>query len=280
MAIPGKYNKLRITKIVDFGVYLDGGEYGEILLPMKWVPDSSTPDDELDVFLYFDSSDRIIATTQKPLAIRDEFAYLTVKAVNPVGAFLDWGLDKDLLLPYREQKYKVEEGAKVIVFVYADDKNRIAASTLIEKYIDTDTSALERGQEVDLLIYAATDLGFKAIIDNKYEGVIYANQVFQPIRKGQKIKGYINAIRDDGKVDISLYKTGYITKINDLCENVIDVLKQNNGFVPLTEKNTPEEIYLTFSISKKNFKQALGRLYKSRKIIIENSGIRLLEKKV
>lgn len=277
MAIPGKYNKLKITKIVDFGVYLDGGEYGEILLPMKWVPESSTPNDELDVFLYFDSSDRIIATTQQPLAVKDEFAYLTVKAVNPVGAFLDWGLDKDLLLPYREQKYKVEEGAKVIVYVYADDKNRIAASTMIEKYLDTDTSKLKKGQEVDLLIYAATDLGFKAIIDNHYEGVIYANQVFQLISRGQKVKGYINSVREDGKVDLSLYKTGYVEKIDELCNNLLESLKRNNGFLSITEKNSPEEIYLALGMSKKNFKQAVGKLYKLRKIIIDDSGIRLSE---
>lgn len=277
MAIPGKYNKLKITKILDFGVYLDGGELGEILLPMKWVPESSTPHDELMVFLYFDSSDRIIATTQKPFAIAEEFAYLTVKAVNQVGAFLDWGLDKDLLLPYREQKYKVEAGQQVIVYIYTDDKGRIAASTNIEKFIDKQTSELETGQEVDLFIYAATELGFKAIVNNRWEGVIFANQVFQTLKKGQRIQGYIKNIRDDGKIDLSIYKMGYPEKITDLYEIVLTELRKNNGYLSITDKHSPEEIYRRIGMSKKNFKQAIGRLFKERRIMIEESGIRLIE---
>lgn len=277
MAIPGAYNTLGISKIVDFGVYLDGGESGEILLPMKWVPDNSKPDDLLTVFVYFDSMDRLIATTQKPFAIVGDFAYLQVKAVNPVGAFLDWGLEKDLLVPYREQLHKLVEGNWYVVYVYSDDTGRIAASTQLEKYIDSDTGELKVDQEVDLLLYAASDLGFKAIINNRYEGIIYANEVFQNLKHGQKMTGYIKNIREDGKIDLSIYKTGYKNKIDDLSLKILTELKNNNSFLPLNDKSSPEEIYLSLGISKKNFKQSVGRLYKLKMITIEDEGIRLVE---
>lgn len=272
--IAGNYYKLPISKILDFGVYLDGGESGDILLPMKWVPKGSKPDDELEVFVYYDSSDRIIATTMKPFATLGEFAYLQVKAVNDVGAFLDWGLEKDLLLPYREQKFGIEQGTWVIVYIFADDKGRIAASTNIEKFIDDDTSELQEGQEVDLLLYSATDLGFKVIINNRYEGIIYANEVFQKINKGQKIKGYVKTIRPDRKVDLSLYKTGYLNKIDNLSDKILMELENNNGFLPLNDKSRPEEIYLALGMSKKNFKQSVGKLLKLRLIELDPSGIK------
>jgi uncharacterized protein len=278
MAVPGKFNKLHITKIVEFGVYLHGDDLGEILLPMKWVPDNCKPDDEVEVFVYYDSSDRLIATTMKPYAVVGDFAFLKVNAVNNVGAFLDWGLEKDLLLPYREQKYKVEEDNWYVVYVFSDDKGRIAASTVLEKYIDTDTGELTIGQEVDLLLYAASDLGFKAIINNRYEGVIYANEVFQQLKRGQKLRGYIKYVREDGKVDLTLYKSGYIDKIDELSEKVLNELATAGGFLPLNDKSTPEEIYLTLGMSKKNFKQSIGKLFKLRSITIDDSGIRLVDK--
>lgn len=279
MAVPGKFNRLHITKIVEFGVYLHGDDLGEILLPMKWVPDKCKPDDEVDVFIYFDSSDRLIATTMKPYAVVGDFAYLQVNAVNDVGAFIDWGLEKDLLLPYREQKFKVEKDNWYVVHVYSDDKGRIAASTVLEKYIDTDTSELTIGQEVDLLLYAASDLGFKAIINNRYEGVIYANEVFQQLKRGQKLKGYIKFVRDDGKVDLTLYKSGYLDKIDELSEKVLAELAKAEGFLPLNDKSSPEEIYLALGMSKKNFKQSIGKLFKLRAITIDDSGIRLINDK-
>lgn len=273
MATPGKYNTLSITKIVEFGVYLDGGELGEILLPMKWVPDNCKPHDELEVFIYFDSSDRLIATTLKPLAIVGEFAYLKVSAVNQVGAFLDWGLDKDLLLPYREQKYRVDAGKSYVVYVFSDEKGRIAASTQLQRFIDTNTSELTEGEEVDLLLYAATELGFKAIINNRFEGMIYANEVFQTLTEGEKLKGYIKQIREDYKVDLSLYKSGYINKIDDHSSKILTELEQNQSFLPLNDKSSPEDIYLALGMSKKNFKQAIGKLYKQKLITIADDGI-------
>jgi predicted RNA-binding protein (virulence factor B family) len=273
MAIPGKYNTLQITKIVDFGVYLDGGELGEILLPMKWVPDNCKPNDELEVFIYFDSSDRLIATTFKPHAVVGEFAYLKVNAVNQVGAFLDWGLDKELLLPYREQKYRVEANKHYVVYIFSDDRGRIAASTQLQRFIDNDTSTLNVGEEVGLLLYAATDLGFKAIINNRFEGMIYANEVFQNLSEGEKLVGYIKQIRDDHKVDLSLYKSGYINKIDDHSEKILLELERNHGFLPLNDKSSPEEIYVSLGMSKKNFKQAIGNLFKLKQINIGDSGI-------
>jgi len=273
MATPGKYNTLSITKIVEFGVYLDGGDLGEILLPMKWVPDNCKPHDELDVFIYFDSSDRLIATTLKPLAIVGEFAYLKVSAVNQVGAFLDWGLDKDLLLPYREQKYRVEANKYYVVYVFSDEMGRIAASTQLQRFIDTNTSEFTIGQEVDLLLYAATDLGFKAIVNNQFEGMIYANEVFQTLKEGEKLKGYIKQIREDHKLDLSLYKSGYINKIDDHSAMIISELERNQGFLPLNDKSSPEDIYIALGMSKKNFKQTIGKLYKLKLITIQADGI-------
>jgi uncharacterized protein len=273
MVTPGKYNTLNISKIVDFGVYLDGGEFGEILLPMKWVPEDTKPTDRIEVFVYFDSSDRVIATTMKPYAVVGDFAMLKVKAVNDVGAFLDWGLEKDLLLPYREQTHTVQKDMTYPVYVYADDKGRIAASMHLEKFIDKNSSALIEGDEVELLLYAATDLGFKAIVNNRYEGIVYANEVFQQLSKGYKSVGYIKKVREDGKIDLSLYKTGYQNKITDLAEKIITALKNNNGFLPLGDKSSPEEIYSSLGISKKNFKQSIGNLYKAGVVRIESEGI-------
>lgn len=275
MVTPGKYNILNITKIVDFGVYLDGGEHGEILLPMKWVPENTKPSDSIEVFVYFDSTDRIIATTMKPYAVVGDFASLKVKAVNDVGAFLDWGLEKDLLLPYREQTHTVQKDQTYPVYVYSDDKGRIAASMHLEKFIDKQPVSLKEGDEVDLLLYAATDLGFKAIIDNRYEGIVYANEVFQQLSKGQRIKGFIKKIREDGKIDLSLYKSGYRNKINDHTEMVIQVLRNNNGFLPLNDKSSPEEIYSLLGMSKRNFKQSVGSLYKEGAVEIKSDGIYL-----
>lgn len=279
MAIPGKYNTLPITKIVDFGVYLDGGELGEILLPMKWVPDNCKPNDELEVFIYFDSSDRLIATTLKPHTVVGEFAYLKVNAVNQVGAFLDWGLDKELLLPYREQKFHVEANRSYVVYVFSDDRGRIAASTQLQRFIDNDTIELTVGEEVDLLLYAATELGFKAIINNRYEGMIYANEVFQNLSEGEKLTGYVKQIRDDQKVDLSLYKSGYFNKIDDYSERILSELNKNQGFLTLNDKSSPEEIYVTLGMSKKNFKQAIGKLYKLKQITIGDSGIHMVPDK-
>lgn len=276
MAEIGKYNTLKVVKEVDFGVYLDGNEHGEILLPNRYVPENINEGDSLEVFIYLDSEDRIIATTEEPLATVDEFAYLEVKAVTSLGAFLDWGLPKDLLVPFREQKTKMEEGKKYIVYIYFDiESKRIAASAKLDKFVDNLPVEYEEEQKVELLIVNKTDLGFNAIIEDAHYGVLYANEIFTNLTTGQRIFGYIKKIREDEKIDLSLYKPGY-QQIDDTSEIILDYLKNNNGKLLLTDKSTPEEISNTFGISKKNFKKAIGNLYKRKLINISDDGISLV----
>lgn len=276
MAIPGKYNTLSIIKIVDYGVYLDGGESGEILLPMKWVPEGCKPDDEIEVFLYFDSEDRLIATTMKPLAQVGEFALLKVKAVNEVGAFLDWGLEKDLLVPYREQYAKMIEDHSYLVYIYADPQGgRIAASARLERFLSSEPPDYQPMQEVELLLWRTTDIGYMAIINNKHEGLLYASEVYEELERGQRIKGFVTKVREDGKIDLSLQKPGY-EKIDKMAERIMELLRENKGYLDLNDKSPAEEIYLICGMSKKNFKKSIGALYKQRLISIEASGIRML----
>lgn len=278
MAIPGKYNTLNIVKILDFGVYLDGGDMGEILLPMKWVPEGSRPDDSIEVFIYFDSSDRPIATTMKPFAQVGEFAFLKVKAVNEVGAFLDWGLDKDLLVPFREQKVNMVEGKDYVVYIYSDDQsNRIAASAKVENFLSKEPVSFQPGDEVDLMLWRTSEIGYLAIINNTHEGLIYASEVFTDLERGEKMKGYISKVREDGKIDLTLQKPGY-EKIDEFSEGIVALLRKNNGFLGLTDKSPAEEIYMICGMSKKNFKKSIGALYKKRLIQLEEAGIRLTEK--
>lgn len=275
MAEIGKLNTLRVVKEVDFGMYLDGGEHGEILLPKRYVPENAKPEDLLDVFIYLDSEDRIIATTETPYIKIGEFACLKVVAVTPMGAFLDWGLMKDLFVPFREQKLKMEEGRWYIVTVYLDpETKRLVASAKIEKFLDNLPPDYEAGQEVDLLIAGETDLGFNAIINNKHLGVLYKNEIFQPLRKGERLKGYIKKIREDEKIDLLLQKAGY-AKVDDISMRIVEVLKKNNGFLPVTDKSDPDTIYELFGVSKKTYKKAIGSLFKFRIIEIEDKGIRL-----
>lgn len=276
MATPGRFNTLRISKILDFGVYLDGEQLGEILLPMKWVPDHCRPDDPIDVFIYFDSEDRLIATTQKPYAQAGEFVLLKAKAVNETGAFMDWGLDKDLLVPYREQKAKMVEGRSYLIYVYPDPKSgRLAGSARLERFLDKDTSVLQPGEAADLIIWLKTDLGYKAIINHRYEGLLYENEIFTPLKAGQKMKGYIRKIREDGKADLSLQKPGF-EKIDALSERLIELLKQSHGHLGLNDKSSTDEIYLMLGVSKKTFKKAIGGLYKKRMIRLDDDGIYLV----
>ena len=272
----GKINHLYVVKDVDFGIYLDGGDLGEILMPKRYVPEGTQPEDTIDAFIYLDSEDRLVATTEKPLAMVEEFALLEVVAVTPVGAFLNWGLPKDLFVPFREQRQPMEEGRKYLVYVYVDtNTKRIAASSKIENYLDNIPVDYDVDEEVDLIIVNETDLGYNAIIDNCHLGIIYKNEVFQPLNPGDKIQGYIKKIRTDGKIDLRLEKIGY-EKISSFVDRIIAELQKNKGFLPLTDKSSPEEIYKAFRISKKNFKAAIGALYKKRFIAIEDNGIRLL----
>lgn len=278
MVIPGKFNTLSISRIVDFGVYLDGGDAGEILLPMKWVPEGCRPDDQLEVFIYFDSEDRLIATTMKPYVQLGEFAYLQAKAVNNVGAFMDWGLEKDLLVPYREQKVKMEEGRRYVVYVFADPKTgRLAGSSKLENFFSNEPPDYKPLEEVDLLLWRTSEIGYMAIVNNKHEGMLYAGEVFEELERGQRTKGYIIKVRDDGKIDLALQKPGY-EKIDELSQRILNLLKENEGYLPLNDKSPAEEIYDACGMSKKNFKKSIGSLYKQRIIILTEHGIKLTGK--
>lgn len=271
----GKYNTLTVVKVVDFGVYLDGGEWGEILMPKEYVPANCFPDDEVNVFVYFDSEDRIVATTEVPAIQVGEFAYLRVVAVSQVGAFLDWGLRKDLLVPFREQRDPMVEGKYYLVYAYEDKaSHRIAASTKIDKYLDQIFPEYEPKQEVNLLIARKTDLGYAVIINNEHWGLVYDNEIFQPLKIGQRTKGYIKAIREDEKLDVSLQAPGY-AKIEGLAGIVLEKLKDYNGVLDLSDKSEPEEIYRVFGCSKKNYKKALGTLLKQGFIEISDKEVRL-----
>lgn len=271
----GKYNTLTVVKVVDFGVYLDGGEWGEILMPKEYVPANCFPDDEVNVFVYFDSEDRIVATTEVPAVQVGEFAYLKVVAVSQVGAFLDWGLRKDLLVPFREQRDPMVEGKYYLVYAYEDKaSHRIAASTKIDKYLDQIFPEYEPKQEVNLLIARKTDLGYAVIINNEHWGLVYDNEIFQPLKIGQRTKGYIKAIREDEKLDVSLQAPGY-AKIEGLAGIVLEKLKDYNGVLDLSDKSEPEEIYRVFGCSKKNYKKALGTLLKQGFIEISDKEVRL-----
>lgn len=273
----GNYNKLRVVKEVDFGVYLDGGDAGEILMPLKYVPEGTKPDDEVEVFIYSDSEDRLIATRETPLAKVGEFACLKVKSVNKYGAFLDWGLLKDLLVPFREQKSDMIEGYSYVVYIYLDEQtNRPAASAKVEKYFIDKIPEYEVNQEVKILIQAATEIGYKAIVENKYSGLLYKNEVYRNIEKGDKTKAYIKKIREDGKIDLSLQKSGY-QHIDETSLNILETLKDKRGFIAASDKSTPEMINAIFGISKKAFKKAIGALYKQRLITITDEGIKLIE---
>jgi predicted RNA-binding protein (virulence factor B family) len=273
----GKTNELRIVKHVDFGIYLDGGEeHGEILMPKRYVPDGAAVDNTIEVFIYRDSEDRLIATNETPLAQVDEFRFLTVKSINRFGAFLDWGLPKDLLVPFREQKSKMQEGRSYLVHVYLDQESqRIVASAKLNKFLDNVMPEYEVGEEVNLLVAEQTDLGYKVIIENKHWGMVYKNEVFQPIQPGDSVKGYVKQIRDDDKIDISLQKSGY-EQIDAISQGILEKLKESGGYLAVTDKSPADFIYHLFGISKKNYKKAIGFLYRNKLIVLEKEGIRSL----
>jgi len=276
MASAGKYNTLRIVRETGSGFYLDGMELGEILLPGMYLPAGKQINDEIEVFIYFDSEDRIVATTEEAYCEVGDFALLEVVEVNEIGAFLNWGLKKDLLVPFREQKVKMEKGIWHIVRIYMDEQtNRIAASAKVDKFLGLEPATYVPGEEAALFIYSSTPLGYKAIINNQHWGMLYKSEVFQPLNRGEQITGYINKVRHDGKIDLSIYPPGF-KKADPASELIIEYLKRNDGYMELNDKSPSEEIYETFGISKKNFKMAIGSLYKNRKILIESNGIRLI----
>jgi predicted RNA-binding protein (virulence factor B family) len=272
----GKINRLQMLRKTEFGIFLDGGTLGDILLPNRYAPDSFQEGDALEVFVFLDSEDRLTATTERPMALADQFAYLRVVSTTPVGAFLDWGMPKDLLVPFREQKEKMLLGRSYIVRIYLDRaSNRLVASSKIDKFLDLEEPSFAEGDEVDLLIAARTDLGYKAIVNQRFWGMIFHNQVFKPLSRGTQTKGFVKQVRPDGKIDLTLQKTGY-EKVTDLAEQILQFLKEEGGFLPFDAKSSAEDISKNFGVSKKSFKQALGALYKKRLVLFENGGTRLV----
>lgn len=279
MAELGKINKMNIVKKVDFGLYLDGGDMGEILMPKRYVTKDMKPGDTVEVMLYLDGEERYVATTEKPKAEVGDFASLRVNKVEKTGAFLDWGLSKELMVPFSEQKVKMEEGKSYVVRLYIDRiTGRITGSMKLERFFSKDKPPYKGGEEVDLLIWTPTDLGYKAIIDNKYLGIVYKNEIYKKISQGSKIKGFIKKVREDGKIDLTLDSMGYRKKIGGVAGVLLDKLKNAGGFLPYHDKTDPDVIYSIFGVSKKTFKQAVGNLYKLRMIEMDPKGIKLIAK--
>jgi predicted RNA-binding protein (virulence factor B family) len=270
----GRTYDLQVIKHTEFGAYLDADELGEVLLPSKHAPEDLDVDDFVEVFLYLDSEDRPIATTQTPKAQVGEFAYLKVKDNTPVGAFLDWGLDKDVLVPFAEQHRPMNVGDSYIVFLYIDNQDRIAATSKIDKMMmEDDEHDFHPQQRVDLMIGNTTELGFKAIVNHTHWGLLYKDEVDQRLSFGQSIQGYIKQIRADGKIDLSLKSSSQIR--DRYCQTIQDYLHDHDGFAPVHDKSTPAEISDLLDMSKGQFKKAIGALYKQRIILIEKDGIRL-----
>ena len=285
----GQKNLLKAAWKVDFGMYLEGDEEGKILLPTRYVPEDLEVGDEIEVFVYLDNEERRVATTLDPKAMVGDFAYLEVAWVNEFGAFLDWGLMKDLFCPFREQKKRMETGRSYIVHVHLDEESyRIMASAKVEKWLENDrliktnekqdeedSMRIHVGDKVSALIWQKTDLGFKAIIDNKYGALLYDSQVFKDIHTGDKVEAYITKIRPDGKIDIALQKSGR-QHTEDFAEQLLRYLQYRGGRCRLGDKSGAEEIKEQFGVSKKTYKRAIGDLYKRRLITITEDGIELV----
>ena len=273
--ILGKYNQLEVVKEVDFGVYLDGGDDGEILLPSRYVPEGCRPGDMLNVFIYLDNEERLIATTLQPLVQVDEFACLEVAWVNEYGAFLDWGLMKDLFVPFREQKMKMQKGHRYVIHAHVDeDSYRIMASAKVEKFLSKEMPSYQPGEEVEVMAWQKTDLGYKVIVDNQFSGLVYQKEIFKALEPGMKMSAYVRQVREDGKIDLTLQKDG-MGKVGDFSAELLQYIKSQGGHTPLNDKSAAEDIYDTFGVSKKTFKKAVGDLYKKRLIVLVEDGIRL-----
>mgnify|MGYP000115522370 FL=1 len=271
----GKTNNLKVVKKVDFGLYLDGGESGEILLPKRYVDDSMNVGDELSVFIYCDSEDRLIATTEKPLIEVGEFGLLKAVEVNRVGAFMEWGLQKDLLVPFREQSQEIRVGGSYVVYAFLDNATkRIVGSTKLNKYVGNRIPRYSEGDTVDILAVHKTDLGYKVIVDNLFWGMIYNNDLFDPLSPGDRIPAYVKTVRDDGKIDVTLRERGG-ERVFQLANRIMGYLHDAGGEMTLSDSSSPDEIKAVFQCSKKDFKKALGYLYKKGKILIADGGVTL-----
>lgn len=276
----GRTNTMTALRETSVGYFLNesahGDPAGDILLPNKYVPRDLAVGDEIEVFVYNDSHERPVATTLRPAVQRDEFALLQAVAVSDAGAFLDWGLEKDLFVPFREQVRPMQEGRWYVVFVYLDEEtNRLVASSRVNRYLKNDASELVAGDEVQLLAYESTDLGMNVIVNNQYKGLVYQNEIFRTVHPGDSLIGYVKQIRDDNRVDVSLQRSGF-ENVEPNARRILAELRAEGGFLPLTDSSPPEEIYQSLEMSKKTFKKAIGTLYKDRKIVIEEGGIRLV----
>lgn len=271
----GIKNTLRILRGTGVGMFLGDDEGNDVLLPKKYVPENAIVGDDIEVFIYRDSEDRIIATNLEPKIQLNQFACLQVKSVTAIGAFLDWGLEKDLFVPFREQNKKMEEGRWYAVYLYLDEEtDRLVASCKVNRYFEKENIDLQIGQEVDLLIFEETDLGLNAVINNRYKGLIYENEIFQRIKIGTRTKGFVKNIRDDNRVDLSLQKQGY-ANVEPNAERILEKLKANNGFLDVTDKSDANYVMYQLEMSKKTFKKAVGALYRQKIIRIEEDGIYL-----
>lgn len=274
MAQIGKHNTLEVVSIMDFGVYLDGENLDTILLPKKQCPENVEVGDFINVFIYLDSEDRLIATRQKPMVEVGQCAALTVKDVNKFGAFLDWGLPKDLLVPYNQQRKPMEVGERHVVYLFVDEyTGRITGSAKLSNYLREETSNYAKNDRVDMMIVKRTDIGYQAIVDGLYLGVIFNADVLKPLKPGQKLQGYIKNVRDDNKIDLAVQLQGNEVRA-DLGSRIMDALEQAGGELPLSDKSSPDDIYAQFQVSKGNFKKAIGGLFKQKKIVIEKDRIR------
>jgi len=271
----GTLNTLTVKKQVKFGFYLDGLSWGEILLPNNVAPAGLEIGQSLQVFLYLDSEDQLIATTEKPAIMVSQVAMLPVVAVTKVGAFLNWGLKKDLLVPFSEQQIPLKEGQRYLVYCYVDLSNRIVASTKLDRHLHKTEPRYNPGDKVDIIVSEQTDIGYKAVVNHQHWGVLYKNEVFKPLRRGDKLSAYIVKVRDDGKIDLRLTDTTYKQALA-LTEQILSKLATNGGKLALTDKSSPELIYEAFGVSKKAYKQAIGTLYKDKKIVILDAGIMLV----
>lgn len=273
--ILGDYNNLKIVKRVSFGLYLDGDEDGEILLPAKYVPDGYDIGDIIKVFVYLDNEERLVATTEEPLAKVGDFALLRVAWTNDYGAFLDWGLLKDLFVPFSEQEGKMVKGNSYLVYVTIDRKSyRIYASARLDKFLSRTKPPYETDEEVDIIVWRRTDLGWKVIVNGNHSGLVFANEVFRDLKTGDRLKGYVKRVRTDGKIDIALQRHG-VAGDDDSSMRLLSAIEAQRGFLPLNDNSSPDEISSMLGMSKKAFKRAAGKLYKQRLIIIDDDGLRL-----
>ncbi|MDE6239202.1 MAG: GntR family transcriptional regulator [Muribaculaceae bacterium] len=271
----GNYNTLRVARFVDFGAYLTDDDNNEVLLPARYVPDDATVGDEIEVFVYTDSEDRPVAVTEHPFATVGEFAFLQVAQVNKFGAFLDWGVPKHLLVPFSEQRLRMEEGGIYPVYVYLDDiTKRVVASGKLEKFLGNVIPDYKPGQEVQALVWKHTDIGYKVIVDNLFQGMIYDNEVYAPLEIQQTITAYVKNVRDDGKIDLTVGDRA-AKRVSDLTSLILDRIEHDGGRLTITDSSSPEEIKRAFHCSKKDFKKAVGKLYKERKIAIGEDCITL-----